>query len=43
LGAAPMANHKEYHKGENGGCPQIWIMGEVLLKRLKAFVFALAS
>jgi hypothetical protein len=26
LGAAPMASHNEYYKGESGGFPQIWAM-----------------
>jgi hypothetical protein len=26
LGASPLAKHKEYYKGEGGGCPQVWAM-----------------
>jgi len=26
LGVAPMANHKEYYKGEGGGFPQVQVV-----------------
>jgi hypothetical protein len=30
LGAAPMANHRKYYKGEGGGFPQVWVMGSLV-------------
>ncbi len=26
LNVGPMANHREYYKGEGGGFPQVWAM-----------------